>query len=143
VEKQESCFRTGSKRTGEGVEEEWTGLKDCLLAASAELCGKTKGRKHFRETWWWNDVVAEVIKEKRRRFLAWRNSKSEVHKEAYYQVRREARKAVAKAQEEERKKFGDMLNKADEKRQLFRVAKQMSRQYRDVVGGGCVKDQSG
>ena len=32
-----------------------------------EVCGKTRGKRH-RETWWWNDEVAEFVKEKRRLF---------------------------------------------------------------------------
>ena len=41
------------------------------------------------------------------------------------------------------KKFGEMLDEEDGKGTVFRVAKQMVRSNRDVVGGGCVKDVNG
>ena len=36
-----------------------------------------------------------------------------------------------------------MLDEADEKGTIFRVAKQIVRNNRDVVGGGCIKDTNG
>ena len=47
------------------VEDAWNNLKDCLLSGVDKICGKTKGGQvHHSETWWWNDVVNAVVKEK-------------------------------------------------------------------------------
>ena len=49
---------------------------------------------------------------------------------------------MSKAQEIERKKFGNMLDE-DRKGTVFRVAEQIVKKNGDVVGESCVKDTSG
>ena len=45
----------------------WTEIKTCLLNACDTVCGWTWGGKlKCKETWWWNDEVDSIIKEKRR-----------------------------------------------------------------------------
>ena len=45
----------------------WSEIKTCLLNACDTVCGWTRGGKPKRkETWWWNDEVDSIIKEKRR-----------------------------------------------------------------------------
>ena len=51
-----------------------TGLKDCLLHATEEVCGRTKGLTRHTATWWWNQDVAKLVDEKRSRF---KNGRSE------------------------------------------------------------------
>ena len=46
------------------VEEVWRGFKFGLLETADKVCGRTKGRPNHRETWWWNDEVANVVEEK-------------------------------------------------------------------------------
>jgi len=67
----------------------------------------------------------------------------EENKRRYNQAKRVARREVSKAQEVERRKFGERLDVEDRKGTVFRVAKQIVRKNRDVVGGGCVKDTDG
>ena len=69
--------------------------------------------------------------------------KIEDDKTKYDEAKRVAKKEMWKAREVERKKFGDKLEKENEKGKVLRVAKQMVRNNRDVVGGGCVKDTKG
>lgn len=125
------------------VEVEWKGLKDCLMSVAEEVCGKTKGRKKHKETWWWNEDVAKVIAEKRRLFQLWKESGKDNDKDAYCEAKKEAKRVVYKAQEAERHKFSESLHKADEKRKLFKFAKRIVGQNKDVAGGTCVKDKDG
>src|SRR5260221_3765 len=120
----------------------WNGLKDCLLGV-AEVCGKTKGLPTHKETRRWNDEVAKVNQEKRRLYKVWSKSRTLEDQEANRQAKVSAKRVIFKAQEAERKKFGELLDDEDEKGHVFRVAKQMVRKNRDVVGGGCVKDRDG
>jgi hypothetical protein len=128
----------------------WCSLRECLLEVADEVCGKTKGNQRHSQTWWWNDDVAQVISEKQRLYKLYDKSKKEGDKtkmeenRKLYQVAKcEAKRAVYKAQEEERKKFGEMLDEEDGKGNIFRVAKQIVRSNKDVVGSGCVKDGNG
>ena len=111
---------------------------------------KTRSKQLHRETWWWNDEVAELVKEKRRLFRIYNKSKKGADKRTtledkgrYDEAKRAARRGVSKAQEVERRRFGEMLGKENEKGTIFRVAKQMVRNNRDVVGAGCIKTTEG
>ena len=138
------------KGTGD-IEVVWKDLRDCLLEVADEVCGKTKGIPRHDETWWWNDEVAAVTKEKRRLYKILANSKRagdgkaiiEENKKIYNLAKYEAKKVISKAQEVERQMFCEKLVEEDKKGNVFRVAKQMVRKNRDVVGAGCVKDTAG
>ena len=64
-------------------------------------------------------------------------------KRRYDEAKRAASRGISKAQEVERRKFGEMLDEENEKGTVFRVAKQIVRNNRDVVGGGCVRRADG
>src|SRR5258706_5276346 len=121
----------------------WKGLKDCLLETSEEECGRTKGLTKHRETWWWNQEVAKVVEEKRSRFKTWNRTRTEEDRALYCKARRIASREIFKAQELERKTFGAQLDEENMKGHLFRIAKQMVKKNKDVVGAGCVKERDG
>ena len=52
-----------AERVDGDVESVWRDLKDCLLIAADEVCGRTKVPVRYKETWWWNEKVAEAIRE--------------------------------------------------------------------------------
>ena len=138
-------------RSAEGsVDDVWGGLRDCLLEVAGEVCGKTKGIRRHKETWWWNDEVAEVIREKQRLYKIYNKSRKGADKKKvaddkkkYEEVKRAAKTEVSKAQETARKRFGEELDEEDRNGGVFRAAKQIVKSNRDIVGGGCVKDTSG
>jgi hypothetical protein len=125
------------------VESTWKKLKDCLLAASDDVCGRTKGPPRHKETWWWNQDTEKVVKEKRRLFLMWQKTGTDEDKEAYCKVNNQAKRVIAKAKAVEREKLGDTLENEDAKGNIFRVAKQMVKKNSDVAGSGCVRDADG
>ena len=84
-------------RVKEGeVEEMWQELKQTLRKASEEVLGRTKsGRKKQRESWWWNEDVRQVLKQKKLAFKKWQKSMFEGDKEEYRIKNGEAKKIVA------------------------------------------------
>ena len=82
-----------------GVDVLWDGLKRCLVTEA-------------EETWWWNDKVSEVIKEKQRLYRIYDNKFKKGEKKRvggideakYYQEKRETKRVVGKAQEATRRK---------------------------------------
>jgi hypothetical protein len=88
-------------------------------------------------------IVAKLVEEKRSRFKIWSQTRSETDRAAYCSARKIASKEIYKAQETERKKFGAKLSEEDMKGNLFRIAKQLVRNNKDVVGSGSVKDREG
>jgi hypothetical protein len=125
------------------VESAWKGLKDSLLKAANETCGRTKGPPRHNETWWWNDEVAKVVEEKRRLFRAWKRTGTEIDKTGYLLAKRSASRTIGQAQENERRKFGEKLEREAKNGNVFKITKQIVRKNRDVTGGGCVKDTDG
>ena len=71
------------------------------------------------------------------------NADLESMKENYYKAKRAAKLAIFNAKNAERLKFCEELKDEDRKGNVFRVAKQLVRKNRDVVGAGCVKDNVG
>ena len=97
-------------------------MKDCLLQATEEVCGRTKGLTRHTATWWWNQDVAKLVA-KKRRFKIWSQTKSETDRAAFCNARKIASKEIHKAQETERKKFGAKLSDEDMKGSIDQVMK--------------------
>ena len=139
-------------RNEEDVEVVWKELKGCLLGVAEEVCGRTKGPVRHEETWWWNDECSRVVEEKRRLYGIWQKSKSEKDegrakedKSAYVTAKNDARRVIGKAKEAERSRWVDELETQDRKgkEKVFKMAKILAERNKDVVGGGCIKDENG
>ena len=134
------------------VEKVWKDLKDCFLEEAVDVCGETRGIARQKETWWWNEEVAALVKEKqlyssygkglrsarkdvdvgrqegkscmgvgerlRIRGVAW-TMDMETRRQDYNQARDEAKRAIFKAKKDERKRFGEELEREDDKGNLF------------------------
>ena len=61
----------------------------------------------------------------------------------YVEARKEAKKAVAKAQQKERKRFGERLDTKEGQRSVYRIAKQIAGERKDIVDMKCLKNESG
>ena len=129
-------------RSDLSVEGQWKVLKDSLIEATERSCGWTKGPPRHRETWWWNEAVDQVIKVKRKLWKEWKAGR--VGKEVYLEAKRRAKRAVYEARtESERKKFGNIENRDDQKQEVFRIAKTMVKDNRDIIGEQCIRNDDG
>jgi len=72
---------------GKVVEEEWKYLnvnehsqkmkKIMIMIETAQLiCGISKGPCRHKETWWWNEEVAEAVREKKKKYRKWKRENS-------------------------------------------------------------------
>ena len=117
-------------------------MKDCFLEEAVDVCGETRGIARQNETWWWNEEVAALVKEKQRLFKLWKGPKKckkgcrcgktggqklcgrgrkagsegcsvdmEARRQDYNQVRGEAKRAIFKAKNDERKRFCEDLER--------------------------------
>src|SRR5206468_7826374 len=96
-----------------------------------------------KTTWWWNKDTELAIKDKRRAYELWKKSGLEVDKVAYRLAKGRSKRVVAKAQDEERQRYCDMLEEEDGKGSVFRVAKQLVGLNKDITASGCVKGVDG
>ena len=44
-----------------GVNDHWQQMKDIMMETAQDICGMTKGPRRHKETWWWNEEVAEAV----------------------------------------------------------------------------------
>ena len=47
-----------------GIEEVCKNFKECLTEKAIEVCGETRGMRRHKESWWWNEEIAALVKEK-------------------------------------------------------------------------------
>jgi len=48
------------------VNEHWQPMKSIMMDTAQVTCGLSKGPCRHKETWWWNEEVAEAVREKRK-----------------------------------------------------------------------------
>ena len=48
-----------------GVNDHWQQMKGILMETAQDICGMTKGPPRHKETWWWNEEVAEAVRSKK------------------------------------------------------------------------------
>ena len=104
-------------------------------------CGWTKSTPRRKETWWWDDTVSNAIKLKRKFWKEWK--KGIKSKEEYLVAKRSAKSAVYFAKKSaNEKKFGD-LNSTEKRNTIFKMARKMKEDNKDIIGETCVKDHEG
>ena len=124
--------------------EKWNAMSRVWLHAAERTCGKAKGPARHKETWWWSVDTELAVSRKRRLFRVWRKSRTAKDREAYMEAKKEAKTIIWRAQEAKRREFADQLERSDRgKHNFFRVAKQMAKEQQDVIGGCCIRDNSG
>lgn len=137
-------FEENVKRRNQNSRGGWSQLKENITEAGKEVCGITSGhRKKERETWWWNTVVQEAIKEKKAAYRKWQKSKVEEDKQFYQEKKRQAKREVAKAQRESWEEWSREKETLDLKKEMFKIAKQMKKEKKDVVGAKYIKEEQG
>ena len=80
------------------------------------------------------------------KFREWQKEKAspeEVKLKKYVEARKEAKKAVAKAQQKERERFGEKMDIKKGQRSVYRIAKQIAGEKKDIVDMKCLKNKSG
>jgi len=48
------------------VNEHWQQMKNIMMETTQVTCGLSKGLCRHKETWWWNEEVAEAVREKKK-----------------------------------------------------------------------------
>ena len=53
------------------VNEHWQQMKNILMETAQVTCELSKGPCRYKETWWWNEEVAEAVREKKKKYENW------------------------------------------------------------------------
>jgi len=128
---------------GGDVNEDWIGLRDCMLGVAEEVCGRTKVGGKARMKRGWGEEVVNLVKEKRNKYLSLHRSGLEADRVAYRVAKKRVKVAVAKVLDAERCDFIDEMNSQFRKGSIFRMIKNAAVTNRDVTGSGGVKNAEG
>ena len=129
----------GIQERGVSVEDVWLEFKEGVIGAAVEVCGVRRSKGGRKRTRWWNDDVKEALKQKKIAYLRWVQQKTGETKEAYQTAKKNARRVIRQAQNEEWVELGESLQNDFEKNQRRfwkRVkASERSREEPDKVRG--------
>jgi len=70
-----------------------------MVETARHICGMSEGPCRHKETWWWNEEVAEAVREKRIKFGEWRRQNSREAWMEYGRCRRSAGRVISSAKE--------------------------------------------
>ena len=122
--------------------EDWCGLKRKLLDVASEVCYYTKSKPRYFEMWWWNkDMDVTVLRKEL--FRIWKQSRNEEDEKKYCEAKRDARRLVYMAMDENAWEAVKKVGSCRDGRELFRIPKQRAGEKKDVVGVSCLKDEKG
>ena len=114
-----------------------------MVHSTEKTCGRTKGPRRHKETWWWNSEVQEAVDRKSKSFQNWLDSRREEDLQLYKEHRKAASKAVAVAKASKQIEFAEHVETKEGRDNIFRIAKQLAQDKKDVTGMRCLKGEDG
>jgi len=150
--KEERTYEEYKSMVGDKVEEEewkhldvnehWHKMKKTMMETAQQICGMSKGPCRHKETWWWNEVVAEAVREKMIKYGKWKRENSKEARMEYKKCRQSAKRVISSANENKQKECASDLNDPEHQNEIFRMAKQMVKERQDITGSNCLKGVS-
>ena len=122
------------------VEDMWRKtIVEIIKCCKEVLRGYKVGTKYIeKETWWCNEEVSKVVKDKKVAYKKWQESRSQVDFEEYKRAKDLAKRKVAQAKAENFKALYDRLKTKEGEKEVYRLAKCRARKSRDVDRVKCV-----
>jgi len=75
---------------GLGINDHWQQMKGLMMESAKDICGMTKGPRRHKETWWWNEEVAEAVREKKIKYGKWKKENTKEARMEYKKSRKNA-----------------------------------------------------
>jgi len=137
--------RTEGKGKALDVNEHWQQMKCIMMETAQDVCGMTKGPHRHKETWWWNEEVAEAVREKKIKYGKWKKENTKEAWKEYKKSRQNAKRVISSAKEKKQNECANDLNDSlrECENETFRMVKQMVKEIQDITGLNCIKGASG
>ena len=90
-------------------EEVWAEFKEGILSTAVEVCGVRQHNEQRKRTRWWNEEVKEAVRKKKVAYMMWLQRKTSEAKDEYHRAKKEAKRVVRIAQNEEWMELGRSL----------------------------------
>ena len=125
----------------------WDMFEKVIIKGAEEVLGRSVNKARRRETWWWGLEVKKAIEEKRKRFKIWRKARGsegdEIKKAEYMSAKKEARRKVRNEKEKCCSEKKERLSSKEGRNDIFRIAKQRTKEQKDVLYSNWVKKTDG
>jgi len=108
-----------AKWKGLGVNEHWQQKKGIKMETAQDICGTTKGPHRHKETWWWNEEVAEAVKEKNIKYRKWKKENTKEAQKEYKNSRQNAKRVISSAKKKKQKECANGLNDSECQNEIF------------------------
>ena len=116
-----------------------TRLKKIMMETAQHICGMSKGPCRHKETWWWNEEVAEAVREMKIRYRKWKRENSKEAWMEYTRCRQSAKRVISSVKEKKQKECASDLNDPEHQNEIFRTTKQIVKERQDITGSICLK----
>jgi len=87
-------------------------MKGIMTETAQDICGMTKGPCRHKETWCWNEDVAEAVREKKIVYGKWKKENMKEARMQYKKSRQNAKKVISSAKEKTQKECANDLNRS-------------------------------
>ncbi|KAK6750865.1 hypothetical protein RB195_002684 [Necator americanus] len=100
----------------------WSSTSSVIRLTAENTLGKTTldKPKVQKATWFWNEEVQAAIREKKSKYKLWWRTRQPEDRGAYLAAKREAKKAVSKANSDRYKAVYDTLDTREDERAVYR-----------------------
>jgi hypothetical protein len=137
----ERVIKEGPWHEGGDANSMWMKMSTCIRKVASEEFGVTKGGKRkTKETWWWNEKVQNVIKEKKDYFSRMHLDRSVDNVERYTVAKNTTKWAVSEARGQMYDGLHQRLSKKEGEKDIYRMAKSRERTARNIIQVKCIKD---
>jgi hypothetical protein len=119
----------------------WMKTSTCIRKVVSEEFRVTKGgKRETKETWWWNEKVQNVIKEKKECFRHLHLDRSVDNVERYKVAKKTAKQAVSEVRGQMHDRLYQRLGTKGGKKDIYRMTKSRERKTRDIIQVKCIRD---
>ena len=73
------------------------------METAQDICGMTKGPCRHKETWWWNEDVAEAVREKKIMYGKWKKENTKKARMEYKKSRQNAKRVSLRQRQRNRR----------------------------------------
>jgi len=79
----------------------------------------TKGPRGHKETWWWNEEVAEAVRKKKIKNRKWKKENMKEARKEYKKSRQNATRVISSAKDKKQKECPNDLNDSQCQNEIF------------------------
>ena len=116
-------------------------FKNSMLQTCDEVCGKKKGKRNNRDTWWWNEKVEKAIQQKKVAHKKMCKNRLEENKARQKNIKNRTKKLVANSMRKEAEKELTKLNKKPNN--IVTLVKFIKKDGKDIEEGRCMRGKDG